>query len=92
MLVGEVHGSGEVKDSQKHRGQKIGQTAAEVLEPRTALIHGWREVTQGRRWIAERWSNTDAILSQGVGHSQGDRPTFCFKSARYAQKTHIPST
>ena len=49
MPEGEVHGSGEVKDCQQQSSQEIGQAATEALEPRTALIHGWREVRSGRR-------------------------------------------
>ena len=49
-----MHGSSEVEDSQEHSGQEVGQAAAKALEPRTALIHGWREVMQGMRWVAER--------------------------------------
>jgi len=52
-LEGEVHGSGEVKDCKQQSGEEIGQAATEALEPRTALIHGWREVTHGMRWFAE---------------------------------------
>ena len=48
-----MHGSGEVKECQKHSGQESVQAATEALEPRTALIHGWREVTHGMRWFAE---------------------------------------
>ena len=53
VLEGEVHGSSEVEECQQHGGQEIWQAATEALEPRTALIHGWREVTHGMRWFAE---------------------------------------